>query len=238
MSCRMRSAARSPGAPTARTCCSTRRSARRTRSIARVDLIPRTPRFREDQFRDLFNQPTRPGVPAQPAPRELPPQRDSASVRADSARGGGRASTRVVFDDIRRRVSFLPVGVNVRVGRDQPRRQDACSSAPAPRGRRTSTPIRSTSCRADRRSRASSRPRRAARRRAQFSPDGKDVYYLENGRIRAVNVESRQVRPINVTAELDVDLSTEKLAVFHQAWGILADNFFDAKMNGVDWKAE
>ena len=25
--------------------------------------------------------------------------------------------------------------------------------------------------------------------------------------------------------------------MFHQAWSILADNFFDAKMNGVDWKA-
>ncbi|MFI5228308.1 MAG: S41 family peptidase, partial [Gemmatimonadales bacterium] len=72
---------------------------------------------------------------------------------------------------------------------------------------------------------------------AQFSPDGKEVYFLENGRIRAIHVESRQVRPIVATAELDVDFASEKLAVFHQVWSTLADNFFDAHMNGVDWKA-
>ncbi|MGH7620630.1 MAG: S41 family peptidase, partial [Gemmatimonadaceae bacterium] len=72
---------------------------------------------------------------------------------------------------------------------------------------------------------------------AQFTADSKEVYYLENGRISVINVESRQARPVSVTAELDVDFSKEKLAVFHQAWEILADNFFDAKMNGADWNA-
>ena len=54
----------------------------------------------------------------------------------------------------------------------------------------------------------------------------------------SINIESRQSRAINVTAELDVDFAREKIAVFQQAWRILADNFFDAKMNGVDWNAD
>ncbi len=204
--------------------------------IARVDLIPRTPRFREDQFRDLFNQPTRPGTPAQSAPRQAPPQRDTATVRSDSVRAAGRQPTRVVFDDIRRRVSMLPTGLNARSIVISPDGKTALISAsaagqanlytfsldelaegPSIARQLTSTP--------------------GFKGNAQFSPDGKEVYYLENGRIRAITVESRQVRSINVNAELDVDFATEKLAVFHQAWGILADNFFDAKMNGVDWKA-
>ena len=38
----------------------------------------------------------------------------------------------------------------------------------------------------------------------QFSPDGKEVYFLDAGRIQIVNVETRAVRPLAVTAELDV----------------------------------
>ena len=50
------SATRSRGAPTARICSSTRGQRTETGQLARVDLMPRTPRFREDQFRDLFER--------------------------------------------------------------------------------------------------------------------------------------------------------------------------------------
>ena len=39
--------------------------------LARVDLILRTPKFREDQFRDLFNEENTPG---NPPVRTAPPQ--------------------------------------------------------------------------------------------------------------------------------------------------------------------
>ncbi len=204
--------------------------------IARVDLVPRTPRFREDQFRDLFTQPTRPGTPTEPAPQQVPPRRDSATVRTDSARGAARRATEVVFDDIRRRVSFLPIGVDARSVVISPDGKlallnasaagqsnlyiyslDELSDRPAVARQLTSTP--------------------GNKGNAQFTADGKEVYYTENGRINAITVESRVVRPVAVTAEVDVDFAREKLAVFHQAWRILADNFFDANMNGVDWPA-
>ncbi len=205
-------------------------------AVARVDLVPRTPRFREDQFRELFT-PTRPGnPPTQPAPQQLPPQRDTATVRADSARAASKKSTEIVFDDIRRRVSFLPVGVDVRSVVISPDGKtallnavaagqsnlytfslDELSSEPAVARQLTSTP--------------------GGKQDAQFSPDSHEVYFLQNGRINAINVDSRVARPINVTAELDVDFAREKLAVFHEAWSTLADNFFDAHMNGADWPA-
>ena len=40
------------------------------RQAIRIDLVPRTPRFREDQFRDLFS----PTSPARPGPRTQQPQ--------------------------------------------------------------------------------------------------------------------------------------------------------------------
>jgi Tol biopolymer transport system component/C-terminal processing protease CtpA/Prc len=204
--------------------------------VARVDLVPRTPRFREDQFRDLFQQPTRPGTPTDPAPRPAPPQRDTATLRADSARATSRGATDVVFDDIRRRVSFLPVGVDVRGVTISPDGKtalltasaagqqnlytfslDELSSAPAVARQLTSTPGFKSS--------------------PHFTSDSKEVYYIENGRINAITLDSRQTRTISVTAEMDVDFAREKLAVFHQAWEILNTNFFDPKFNGVDWKA-
>ena len=203
--------------------------------VARVDLVPRTPVFREDQFRDLF-APSRPGTPTQPAPQQAPPQRDSATIRGDSARGASRKATQVVFDDIRRRISFLPVGVDVRSVAISPDGKtallsaaaagqanlytyslDELASGPVVARQLTSTP--------------------GGKQNAQFSPDGKEVYYLENGRLNAITVESRAVRPINVTVEVDVDFARDKMAMFHEAWSILADNFFEPHMNGVDWPA-
>jgi C-terminal processing protease CtpA/Prc len=72
---------------------------------------------------------------------------------------------------------------------------------------------------------------------AVFSPDGKEVYLLEQGRISIVTVENRQSRRLAVTAEMDVDFANEKIAVFEQAWSFLNHNFFDPKFNGVDWRA-
>lgn len=65
---------------------------------------------------------------------------------------------------------------------------------------------------------------------AQFSPDSKDVYYLEPGRINIIPVENRQARPLAVAAEMDVDFAREKLEVFREAWTYIRDNFFDPNL--------
>jgi tricorn protease len=204
--------------------------------VARIDLIPRTPRFREDQFRDLFRQPTRPGTPTEPAPRLASLERDSTAARGDSARSGGRHPTEVVFDDIRRRLSLLPVGVDTRSVAISPDGKVALLSASAAGQQNLyALPLNDLSGRPAVARQLTSTP--GFKSGAQFTADSREVYYLENGRINVINLESRQAHPVNVTAELDVDFAREKVAVFRQAWGILADNFFDATMNGVDWKA-
>ena len=40
-----------------------------------------------------------------------------------------------------------------------------------------------------------------------FSPDSKEVFYLDDGRIQAVTLEQREARRVAVTAELDVDFA-------------------------------
>lgn len=203
--------------------------------VARVDLVPRTPRFREDQFRDLFHE----EPPDRSAPRPSTNDSSSAGARSaasDSAASRSRAGVRIVFDGIRQRTSLLPTGVdvagleispdgkNVLLTADAAGEQnlylfslDDLRDEPAVAKQITSTPGRKVD--------------------AQFSPDGKKVFYLEGGRINVVTLESRKVEPLSATAELDVDFDMEKREVFAQAWSYLDDNFFDPAFNGVDWRA-
>jgi hypothetical protein len=71
---------------------------------------------------------------------------------------------------------------------------------------------------------------------AQFSPDGKDVYYIESGRINMVNVERRDVKPLAVTLEMNVNFAQEKTEIFNQGWRYMRDNFYDEKFHGVNWE--
>nr|MDQ2667071.1 DPP IV N-terminal domain-containing protein [Gemmatimonadota bacterium] len=208
--------------------------------VIRIDLVPRAPKFREDQFRDLFTttaprpqtQQPSPGAPGTPAIPTPAPAVDS-TARRDSAAAARRRTT-VVYADIRRRATSIPVGVDVRSAVLSPDGKSLLLTASAAAqtnlysynldelstGAAVARQITSTS---------------GFKSAAQWSPDGKEVYYLEGGRINVVNAESRVVRPIAVSAELDVDFSRDKMAVFQEAWSYLRDNFFDEKMHGADW---
>jgi C-terminal processing protease CtpA/Prc len=136
--------------------------------------------------------------------------------------------------DIRRRATVLPVGVDVFRQDLSPDGKwllltasaagqqnlyvfplDELSKEPAVARQLTSTP--------------------GPKRSAHFTPDSKEVYYLDRGRVFNVTLEKREPKAIAVSAELDVDFSREKVEAFHQAWTYLRDRFFDEKMNGVDW---
>ncbi|HEX8150295.1 MAG TPA: S41 family peptidase [Pyrinomonadaceae bacterium] len=238
--------------------------------VARVDLIPRTPRFREDQFRDLFKEetpktvsptlrrqennpqtlpptptptPTPTPSPAEPGPAPAPGQTPSPTpARQDGAAGRGQAGAEkkpveVVFEGIRRRLSLLPVGVDVYYQTVSPDGKyllmlagavgqpniylyplDELSREPAVARQLTSTP--------------------GFKVDAQFSPDSQQVFYLENGRIQVAPLDPRQPpRALAVAAELDVDFAREKAEVFEQGWELMRDNFYDPQYHGADWRA-
>ena len=183
----------------------------------RIDLVPRTPRFREDQFRDLF------GPTPQPSPA-TPPARDSSVAPGAPAetRPSRRppAPTNVVFEDIRRRSTLLPLGVDVNTQSLSPDGKtllvvgsaanqsnlytysvdDAAAETPVLRQ------ITSTA---------------TGKGQAQWSPDGKEIWFVEGGRISVVNVDTRVVRTVPYSAELDVDWSDQKMEVFDQGWSYL-----------------
>ena len=208
--------------------------------VARIDLIPRTPRFREDQFRDLFKEETpRSVTPGRPEPRPAAtPQPEASPIASPAAKPDDKKAptkpVQVVFEDIRRRLSLLPVGIDVNYQTISPDGKwlamvasaanqsnlylyslDELSREPAVAKQLTSTP--------------------GFKSGAQFTPDSKELYFLENGRIGIVNLEGRS-RSLAVTAEMDVDFSREKLEVFRQAWSYLRDNFYDPSYHGANWE--
>ncbi len=190
----------------------------------RVDLILRTPRFREDRFRDLFrDEPAR-----RPASADKPADAEPSAPREPAK------PAEIVFADIRQRLSVLPTGVDVTAQTISPDGRsllltasatgqqnlyiyplDELSREPAVARQLTSTA--------------------GAKSDAQFTADGREVFYLEQGRISVIPVDTRLARTVAVTAEMDVDFSQEKMEVFRQAWTYMRDGFYDEKFHGVDW---
>ncbi|MCC7309133.1 MAG: PD40 domain-containing protein [Acidobacteria bacterium] len=200
--------------------------------IARIDLKLRTPRFREDQFRDLFRQENpqdrRPPLPAStptpaPSPTASPEKKDAAK------------NIEIVFEDIKRRASFINTGVdngNVAISPDG---KTLLISASAEGQMNLYTRSLEELATDNSSKQITSTP--GFKSQAQFSPDSKEVFYIENGRINIVGLERRDVRPLSLNININVDFAREKMEVFKQGWRFLRDNFYDDKYHGADWNA-
>ena len=155
--------------------------------------------------------------------------RDAPPPRRDPSK-----PVEIVFEGIRRRLNVLPVGVDVASQAISPDGRwllltasaagqqnlyiyslDEFAREPAVARQLTSTA--------------------GSKSDAQFTPDSREVFYLEQGRITVIPVENRQARTISVTAEMDVEFGAEKLEVFRQAWTYMRQGFYDEKFHGVDW---
>src|SRR5581483_5256536 len=81
--------------------------------VARIDLVLRTPHFREDQFRDLFKE--EPARPVPPAPQTAPAPAAADSKPADAAPPKGKTPepVKIAFEGIHDRLTLLPTGLDV-----------------------------------------------------------------------------------------------------------------------------
>lgn len=215
--------------------------------VVRIDLLPNTPKYREDAFRDLFKA-TPPGAPApksdpkdktpaaKPAASESEARAEDETKDAAAAPKGKIPAVRIVFEGIRERASFVPLGgsadepiispdgktlvYRARLGDQQNlfsySLDELAKEPPAPQqltgGRR-------------------------AKRDYAFSPDSKQLYYLDGGRVSVTPIESPKPRFVEMTGEMVVRFEAEKQVVFDQAWSTLNRTFYDDKYHGQDWTA-
>jgi Tol biopolymer transport system component/C-terminal processing protease CtpA/Prc len=202
--------------------------------IASVDLVAQTPKFREDRFRDLFRQTT----PEPSHENESSGKKDATEQSGSKGKAPKKPiGVRIDADGIRQRLTLLPAGL------------DAQSIVLSPDGKilvvtarvagRTNLYAWSLDPLADEppvaRQLTSTRGDKAD---AQFSPDGKKVYYLDDGKLFSVPLEEGgKAKSVALSAEVGIDFAKDKMTAFDQAWTWLRDNFHDPRMNGVDWNA-
>lgn len=216
--------------------------------IARVELNLRAPKFREDQFRDLFKQenpkdkPQQPAVSPTPTPTPSPtvspsPQTTPATTPSDlvNTKKDDTKQTEIVFEDIRQRLSVLRPGISVNEQVISPDGKTLLVVASA-EGQFNLYTINIDELATDRTARQLTSTA-GFKSQAQFSPDSKEVYYLELGRINIVNLDRREVRPLALTMDMNVNFADEKMEIFKQGWRYMRDNFYDDKYHGADWNA-
>ncbi len=223
--------------------------------IARVDLLPHVPKYREDEFRELFRPNKQPGVtpPASPAkpdsvpapakPEETPatPAKDpQAEKPADNAAKPDSAKkkpepVRIVFEGIRERLTLLPLGLSAENPVISPDGKELLFSARSANQQALYTYSLDELAKEPPQARQlTSTP--GAKSDFVFAPDSKSAYFLESGGIRSIAIESRTPKPIAANAIMDVDFDAEKMVVFEEAWTTLGRDFFDPKFNGQDWR--
>ncbi|MDQ2872549.1 MAG: S41 family peptidase [Candidatus Eremiobacteraeota bacterium] len=199
--------------------------------IARVDLIPRTPVFREDQFKKLF---TPNGDESSAA---VTPSSATPGAAGEAKKTTHRAPpVRVDFAGIRDRLEYLPAGLDVQaqtispdgqtvlingVAADQPNLY-LFSLKPGAQPQVARQITASPGFKSD----------------AQWAPDGKRVYYLgENGEINTVSLENGKTETLPLAAEFDRNWNGEKVEAFTEAWSAIRDYYYDSHTNGADWAA-
>lgn len=216
-----------------------------TGSLARIDLKLRTPKFREDQFRELFKQENpkdKPQPLPSPSPAATPLPQTSPSPTPAPAGDDTKAEkpadsklTEIVFEDIRRRLSLVQTGVDVGSQVISPDGKTLLVLASAEGQFNLYTmPFDELATDSSARQLTSTANFKSD---AQFSPDSKEVFYIENGRVQIVALDKREARPLNFTLEMNVKFAQEKMEVFKQGWRFMRDNFYDEKFHGVDWEA-
>lgn len=207
-----------------------------TGSLARIDLKLRTPKFREDQFRDLFKQ-ENPKDKPEPKPNATPsPQTSPTPIPSPmDNKKDDKKPVEIVYEDIRRRLSLLRTGVDVGEQAISPDGKTVLVLASS-EGQFNLYAFPLDELATDNSARQLTSTSNF-KQDAQFSPDSKEVFYLENGRINIVSLDKREVRALNLSLEMNVNFAEEKMEVFKQGWRYLRDNFYDEKFHGVDWEA-
>ncbi|HZS53407.1 MAG TPA: S41 family peptidase [Bryobacteraceae bacterium] len=210
--------------------------------MARVELIPHLPKFREDQFRDLFRN-TQPDHTPTRQPEQAP-EKSSDVVTSDGTTAAAMdrerqavkkmQPVRVVFDGIRDRLSFLPLGF------------DSGQPVISPDGKTmvfvavTGNERNLYSYSLDELATGSHSPRQLTstatpKSHYQFTPDSKQLFYLDGGHVTSMPVETHAPKTINVTASMDIDFDAEKMAAFEEGWTLLNKRFWDPEFNGKNW---
>ncbi len=223
--------------------------------IARVDLKPIRPVFKEDDFDRLFQeeQPDEPLPPeAESSEKE---QADSGTESPDESENEQDTENRkaadkkpkkkiepieIEFEGIKHRLRFLTdFKLNARVESIRPN-----SKTLVFRVAMTGQPnLWSMSLEEDKRDELPKQLTATASGKGSvhFIPNGKKFYYTDGGRIHSLGMgedgaKEGEAKALDTRAEVQVNFHLEKMQAFDEAWRLIRDGFYDPQFHGCDWE--
>jgi Tol biopolymer transport system component/C-terminal processing protease CtpA/Prc len=221
--------------------------------IARVDLRPQVPQFREAEFEKLFDTKVTGDRGQGTGDRGQETRTPDQEITADQEKSAPKTADQpqqpepptpnpqppaleIVFDAIERRLRFLtPTQMDASAQCISPDSRDLVFRAfvagkanlwtmPLDEPRQEQPPRQLTSG-------------PSGKGAAQFAPDGKSFFYLDGGQIMVRKFPNGEQVQLHVSAEVTIDFNQEKLQIFDECWRELRDRFYDPTFRGLDWSA-
>ncbi len=191
--------------------------------VVRVDIVPRTPTFREDALTALFRV------------EEEPTGAGGQGGEGDAGEAGSEIEpVRIDFEGIRRRYEVMPIPFSaneIAVSPDGEKLILSGSAAgqqnlyalnlnPLATGPGGVQPVTSGP---------------GFKGGIEFARAPNRIWYIQGGRVRSVGLDGNGARSVDLTAEMEVDFHAEKDDVFIANWSTLDAGFYDPDHHGVDW---
>jgi tricorn protease len=177
--------------------------------IARVAFVEDQPQFAEDKVRGLF-QDGQPGSNHKPKviPSDLRGMRDRTQLSS-------------VGPDVQELVNspdgkWIAFSANVPANNDPGNQRVYAIATDAAFGDSGAAPILLTST-----------PK--SKQFLGFSPDSKEVFFLDDTHIAAATLDPPKVRTITATCELDVDVAKDCKTLLNDTWSLLGENYYDPR---------
>ncbi|RMH79720.1 MAG: peptidase S41, partial [Calditrichaeota bacterium] len=231
---------------------------RKEHQIARVDLVPIPPKFREEEFDKLFQEESSDSSKPASEP-EKPPETPAGEARleAKSNKSGEAAAEKkedksakgeekkkvepveIEFSGIKQRLRFLTdYRLNAKARCIHPNSKVLIFKATM----LDEPGLWSLSLEDDE---SWEMPRQLTtlsywNGHAEFHHEGKKLYYLNAGRLEIMEMYEDGSRKgygktLSTRAELEINFHQQKIQAFNEAWRVIRDYFYDPDYHGCNW---
>ncbi len=223
--------------------------------IARVDLKPIRPVFKEEDFDRLFREEKRDKPQPSEAESGETEEADPVTAGSDESEKEGDAESKngkdkkpekkiepveIEFEGIKHRLRFLTdFKLNAAAESIRPNSKTLIFRA-AMTGQLN---LWSLSLEEDKRGELPKQLTGTAsgKGNVHFIPNGKRFYYTDGGRIHFVGMgedgaKEGEAKALDTRAEIEVNFHLEKMQAFDEAWRLIRDGFYDPQFHGCDWE--